>query len=145
MLDWAQGCRGEACDDRDEEFFGDPLLGAQDEVAADACDGDVTGDPGDAIRSWYSGADFATLFEDTGLLTTMVEVTGVDCREDDALPQEFDLGSCTFTDVDRQDAVDPDVEALLTGAREDARGAWLLVRDGPVQPADVGDALGGLP
>lgn len=150
LVAWAShgfSCAGPpACDDADRDLRGDPLLGAQAEVAPDMTFQDRTGDAQDAERQWVGGTGAtSTFYGDDGLLVTLVAVYGVDCPASQSLPWRWDLtappgqpGGCTFLDVDRDATVSPAVETLVVGDPEQptqglkglARGAWLLVRDG---------------
>ncbi|HEV8360794.1 MAG TPA: hypothetical protein VGR28_10110, partial [Candidatus Thermoplasmatota archaeon] len=136
------------CDDEDLAYNGDPLLGRQDEVAADGTYHDRTGDGADdgddTARQWsgYLGGD-STYYGDDGLLVTMVQVTGVNCAATDGATG-YDLrahaggpGGCTFVDVDKYPTVSPFAEHLLVGDPEEptsglkaiGRSAWIMVRE----------------
>jgi hypothetical protein len=132
-----------SCDDADRDFNGDPLLGTQGELSPDMTMQDRTGDAQDAERQWVGGTGAtSTFYGDDGLLLTTVVVYGADCAASQASPWRYDLtaragdlGGCTFLDVDRYEALNGDVEALLTAGKDLARSSWLVVRDGSVAPA----------
>lgn len=125
-----------SCDEVEMERDGDPLLGYQSGLQPDITMLDTTGEPKDTVRRWYSGLGFPTmLYGDDGLLVTLMEVFGVNCGPHALL--RYDPSTCTFLDVDRQPALNPQIEGLLVGASDSPNGgakallrsSWLLVRD----------------
>lgn len=127
------------CDALDEDLHGDPLLGPQGSMRPDTRGMDLTGDPADSVRQWWNyGGDHTSFYGDDGLLVTSVQLYGVNCVRDAGLPSVHDIGSCTFTDVDRQFTIAPLAEQILVGSHEQptgglkaaARSLWLLIRDG---------------